>query len=45
MTPDLNEVVNSKYVKELQIRLDYAFEKAAKFSKKEAIRSKKRYEK
>ena len=34
MTPDLSEVVTSKYVKELQRRLAYAFEKAAKFSKK-----------
>ena len=45
MTPDLNEVVTSKYIKELQRRLQYAFEKAAKFSKKEAISSKKRYDK
>ena len=45
MTPDLSEVVTSKYVKELQRRLEYAFEKAAKFSKKEIIRSKKRYDK
>ena len=43
MTPDLREVVTSKYVKELQRRLEYAFEKALKFSKKEAIRSKRRY--
>ena len=45
MTPDLNEVVTSKYVKALQRRLEYAFKKAAKFSKKEAMRSKKRYDK
>ena len=45
MTPDLNEVVTSKYVKQLQRRLEYTFEKAAKFSKKEAMRSKKRYDK
>ena len=45
MTPDLNEIVTSKYVKELQKRLEYAFKKAAKFSKKEALRSKKRYDK
>ena len=45
MTPDLNEIVTLKYVKELQKRLKYAFKKAAKFSKKEALRSKKRYDK
>ena len=45
MTPDLREVVTSKYVKELQRRLKYAFKKVAKFSKKEAIRSKQRYDK
>ena len=44
MTPDLNEVVTSKYVKELQRRLEYAFKKAAKYSKREAMRSKKRYD-
>ena len=38
MTPYLNEVVTSKYVKELQRRLEYAFKKAEKFSKKEAMR-------
>ena len=38
MTPDLSEVVTSKYVKELQRRLEYAFEKVVKFSKKEAVR-------
>ena len=43
MTPDLNEVVTSKYVKALQRRLEYAFKKVAKFSKKEAMRSKRRY--
>ena len=45
MTPDLNEVVTSKYVKALQRRLEYALKKAAKFSKKEAMRSKRRYDK
>ena len=45
MTPDLREIVTSKYVKELQRRLEYAFRKAAKFSKKEAITLKKRYDK
>ena len=45
MTPDLREVVTSKYTKELQRRLEYAFEKVAKFSKEETIRSKKRYDK
>ena len=45
MTPDLNEVITSKYVKELQRRLEYAFKKADKYSKREAMRSKKRYDK
>ena len=45
MTPDLNKIVTSKYRKDLQKRLEYAFKKAAKFSKKEALRSKKRYDK
>ena len=45
MTPDLNEVVTSKYVKALQRRLEYTFKKVAKFSKKEAMRSKKIYDK
>ena len=45
MTPDLNEVVISKYIKKLQRRLEYAFKKVAKYSKKEAMRSKKRYDK
>ena len=45
MTPDLNEVVTSKYVRALQRWLEYAFKKVAKFSKKEAMRSKRRYEK
>ena len=45
MTPDLREAITSKYVKELQRRLEYAFRKVAKFSKKEAIRLKKRYDK
>ena len=45
MTPDLNEVVTSKYVKAQQRRLKYAFKKVAKFSKKEAMRSKRRYDK
>ena len=45
MTPDLNEIVTSKYVKALQRRLEYTFKKAAKFSKKEAMRSKRRYDK
>ena len=44
MTPDLTEVVTSKYVKMLQKRLEYAFKKAVKFSKKEVIRSKRRYD-
>ena len=34
MTPDLNETVNLKYVKELQRRLDYAFRKVEAFSRK-----------
>ena len=45
MTPDLNEVVTSKYVKALQRRLEYTFKKVAKFSKKEAMRLKRRYDK
>ena len=45
MTPDLTEVVTLKYIHRLQKRLDYAFKKAADFSKKEAQRSKKRYDK
>ena len=45
MTPDLSETVILKYVKELQRRLKYAFRKAAAFSKKEAQRSKKCYDK
>ena len=45
MTPDLTEVVTLKYVHGLQKRLDYAFKKAADFSRKEAQRSKKRYDK
>ena len=45
MTPDLTEVVTLKYVHRLQKRLDYAFKKAADFSRKEAQRSKKRYDK
>ena len=45
MTPDLREVVTSKYVKELQRRLEYAFEKVVKFSKKETIKLKRRYDK
>ena len=34
MTPDLNEVVTLKYIKQLQRRLEYAFKKVAKFSRK-----------
>ena len=45
MTPDLNVVVTSKYVKQLQRRLEYAFKKVVKFSQKEAMRLKKRYDK
>ena len=45
MTPDLSETVTLKYVKELQRRLEYAFKKAAAFSKKEAQRSKRHYDK
>ena len=45
MTPDLTEVVTLKYVHRLQKRLDYAFKKAADFSRKEAQRMKKRYDK
>ena len=45
MTPDLMEVVTLKYVHGLQKRLDYAFKKAADFSRKEALRSKQRYDK
>ena len=40
MTPDLSEMVTLKYVKGLQRRLEYAFRKAAAFSKREAQRSK-----
>ena len=45
MTPDLSEAVTLKYVKKLQRRLEYAFRKAAAFSKKEAQRSKRCYDK
>ena len=45
MTPDLTEVVSLKYVHGLQKRLEYAFKKAVDFSRKEAQRSKKRYDK
>ena len=45
MTPDLMEVVTLKYVHGLQKRLDYAFKKAADFSRKEALRLKQRYDK
>ena len=45
MTPDLMEAVTLKYVHRLQKRLDYAFKKAADFSRKEALRSKQRYDK
>ena len=45
MTPDLMEVVTLKYVHRLQKRLDYAFKKVADFSRKEALRSKQRYDK
>ena len=44
MTPDLSETVTLKYVKELQRRLEYAFRKAAAFSKKEVQRSKTCYD-
>ena len=45
MIPDLMEVVTLKYVHRLQKRLNYAFKKAADFSRKEAPRSKQRYDK
>ena len=45
ITLDLTEVVTLKYVHGLQKRLEYAFKKAADFSRKEAQRSKKRYDK
>ena len=45
MTHDLSETVTLKYVKELQRRLKYAFRKAVAFSKKEAQRSKRCYDK
>ena len=45
MTPDLTEVVTLKYVHGLQKRLEYAFKKAADFSRKETQRSNKRYDK
>ena len=45
MTPDLSETVTLKYVKGLQRRLEYALRKAAAFSKKEAQRSKRCYNK
>ena len=45
MIPDLMEVVTLKYVHRLQKRLNYAFKKAADFSRKEALRSKQRYDK
>ena len=41
----LSETVTLNYVKELQRRLEYAFRKAAAFSKKEAQRSKRCYDK
>ena len=44
MTPDLSETVILKYVKELQRKLEYAFRKAAAFSKKEAQRSNRCYD-
>ena len=45
MIPDLSETVTLKYIKELQRRLEYAFRKAAAFSKKEAQRSRRHYDK
>ena len=45
ITPDLTKLVTLKYVHGLQKRLEYAFEKAVDFHRKEAQRSKKRYDK
>ena len=45
MTLDLGETITLKYVKELQRRLEYAFRKANAFSRKEAQRSKRQYDK
>ena len=44
-TPDLSEAVTYKYVQELKSRLEHAFRKANEFCNKEAIRSKKRFDK
>ena len=44
-TPDLSEAVTYKYVQELKSRLEYAFQKANEFCNKEALRSKKRFDK
>ena len=45
MTPYLSETVTLKSVKELQRRLEYAFRKATAFSKMQAQRSKRCYDK
>ena len=44
-TPDLLEAVTYKYVQELKSRLEHAFQKANEFCNKEALRSKKRFDK
>ena len=44
-TPDLSEAVNYKYVQELKSRLEHAFQKPNEFCNKEALRSKKRFDK
>ena len=44
-TPDLSEAITYKYVQELKFRLEHAFQKANEFCNKEALRSKKRFDK
>ena len=44
-TPELSETVTYKYVQELQSRLQHAFDKANDFCEKEALRSKRRFDK
>ena len=45
ITPDLSKMVTLKYGKELQRRLEYTFRKVNAFFRKEAQRSKRRYNK
>ena len=44
-TPELSEAITYKYVQELKSRLQHAFNKANDFCKKEAIRTKQRFDK